>query len=155
MNYKADSRIELRGRLDSLNSEIICVQTHSDDESFIAGLEEIRQVIRTLQRCEAANGSFTGRLTLWELDEDEIHSRSHRPSGRHIMPHYSMGVKAAEINRLRTLVRECELCSCRVFEADSLRINHVLNRLSSALYVLTYKYLPADYDKFIEFAPSK
>lgn len=153
MNYKADSRIELRGRLDSLNSEIICVQAHSDDERYIADLEEIRGVVRVLQRCEAANESFTGRLTLWELDEDEIHSRSHNPLGtrRHIMPHYSMGIKAAEINRLRTLVRECELCSCRVFTNDVLRINHVLNRLSSALYVLIYKYTPSDYDKFIQF----
>ena len=157
MNYKLDSRIELRGRLDSLNAEIICVQANSDDENYIADLEEIRGVIRTLQRCEAANESFTGKLTLWELDEDEIHSQSHNPLGtrRHIMPHYSMGIKAAEINRLRTLVRECELCSCRVFDGDSLRINHVLNRLSSALYVLIYKYLPADYDKFIEFAVKK
>ncbi|MBQ9596322.1 MAG: hypothetical protein IJR35_10750 [Synergistaceae bacterium] len=178
MSYKIDPRIELRGRLDSLNAEIICVQSYSDDEGFIADLEELREVVRTLQRCEAANESFTARLTLWGLDEDEIHSRSHNPSewansaissascqggeghemargssqkGKHIMPHYSMGVRAAEINRLRTLVRECELIACKVFTDDSLRINHVLNRLSSALYILIYKYIPSEYDKYINF----
>ncbi len=156
MTYKTDPRIELRGRLDSLNAEIICLQSHfhSNDEGFVADLEELREVVRVLQRCEAVNQPFTGRLTLWGLDEDEIHSLSHSPSGtkgRHIMPHYSMGAKAAEINRLRTLVRECELSACRAFTNDSLRINHVLNRLSSALYILIYKYIPSRYDKYINF----
>lgn len=154
MTYKTEPRIELRGRLDSLNAEIICVQSHSDDEGFIADLEEVREVVRLLQRCEAVNQPFTGRLALWGLDEDEIHSQSHNPSGtkgRHIMPHHSMGVKAAEINRLRTLVRECELSACRAFTNDTLQIIHVLNRLSSALYILIYKYTPSEYDKYINF----
>lgn len=154
MTYKTDPRIELRGRLDSLNAEIICVQCCSNDEGFIADLEELREVVRNLQRCEAANQPFNERLTLWGLDEDDIHSLSHNPSGsrgRHIMPHHSMGVRAAEINRLRTLVRECELSACRTFTNDLLRINHVLNRLSSALYILIYKYIPSGYDKYINF----
>ena len=33
---------------------------------------------------------------------------------------------------------------------DKLRIIHVLNRLSSALYILTYKYLPENYEPPIE-----
>ena len=154
-SYKTDSRIELRGRLDSLNAEIICVQArHSDDESFVADLEELREIVRELQRCEASGTAFTGKFTLWGLDEDELHVKSHSPSGesgKHIMMHHSMGVKAAEINRLRVIVRECELCAWGVFPDDDLRVNHVLNRLSSALYVLIYEYLPRDYDKFIAF----
>ena len=157
MTYnKTDSRMQLRGKLDSLNAQIILFQTNSQEKNYISDLEEVREVIRTLQKCEAAEIIFEGRLNLFGLDEDEIHKRSHNPGKfyglGHIMPHFEMKREAAEINFLRTLIRECELISCRVFENDELKINHILNRLSSALYILTYKYLPPNYDKVIIFS---
>lgn len=155
-NYsKCDLRLELRGRLDSLNAQIILFQTYSQNQEYISDLEDVRKVIRILQRSEAAEKVFDGKLILFGIDEDEIHKRSHNPEKfyglGHIMPHYEMKKEAAELNFLRTLVREVELCSCKVFENDELKINHVLNRLSSALYILTYKYLPDSYDKTIKF----
>ncbi|MBR0074823.1 MAG: hypothetical protein IJP96_03625 [Synergistaceae bacterium] len=155
-NYsKRDFRLELRGRLDSLNAQIILFQTYSQNQEYISDLEDVRKVIRILQRSEAAEKVFDGKLILFGIDEDEIHKRSHNPEKfyglGHIMPHYEMKKEAAELNFLRTLVRETELCSCKVFENDELKINHVLNRLSSALYILTYKYLPDSYDKTIKF----
>ena len=155
-NYsKCDLRLELRGRLDSLNAQIILFQTYSQNQEYISDLEDVRKVIRILQRSEAAEKVFDGKLILFGIDEDEIHKRSHNPEKfyglGHIMPHYEMKKEAAELNFLRTLVRETELCSCKVFENDELKINHVLNRLSSALYILTYKYLPDSYDKTIKF----
>ena len=119
----------------------------------------MRNIIRTLQGCEARENIFDEKLFLWGLDENEIHERSHNPEkffGRgHIMPSYEMGINAAGINLLRTLVRECELCACKTFINDELKINHVLNRLSSALYILIYKYLPENYNKFMEFRKNK
>ena len=155
-NYsKCDLRLELRGRLDSLNAQIILFQIYSQNREYISDLEDVRKVIRILQRSEAAEKVFDGKLILFGIDEDEIHKRSHNPEKfyglGHIMPHYEMKKEAAELNFLRTLVRETELCSCKVFENDELKINHVLNRLSSALYILTYKYLPDSYDKTIKF----
>ncbi|MBQ6435058.1 MAG: hypothetical protein IJJ09_03575 [Synergistaceae bacterium] len=155
-NYsKRDFRLELRGRLDSLNAQIILFQTYSQNQEYISDLEDVRKVIRILQRSEAAEKVFDGKLILFGIDEDEIHKRSHNPEKfyglGHIMPHYEMKKEAAELNFLRTLVRETELCSCKVFENDELKINHVLIRLSSALYILTYKYLPDSYDKTIKF----
>lgn len=155
-NYsKCDLRLELRGRLDSLNAQIILFQAYSQNQEYILDLEDVRKVIRILQRSEAAEKVFDGKLILFGIDEDEIHKRSHNPEKfyglGHIMPHYEMKKEAAELNFLRTLVREVELCSCKVFENDELKINHVLNRLSSALYILTYKYLPDSYDKTIKF----
>lgn len=155
-NYsKCDLRLELRGRLDSLNAQIILFQAYSQNQEYILDLEDVRKVIRILQRSEAAEKVFDGKLILFGIDEDEIHKRSHNPEKfyglGHIMPHYEMKKEAAELNFLRTLVRETELCSCKVFENDELKINHVLNRLSSALYILTYKYLPDSYDKTIKF----
>ena len=139
-NYsKRDFRLELRGRLDSLNAQIILFQTYSQNQEYISDLEDVRKVIRILQRSEAAEKVFDGKLILFGIDEDEIHKRSHNPEKfyglGHIMPHYEMKKEAAELNFLRTLVRETELCSCKVFENDELKINHVLNRLSSALYI--------------------
>ena len=152
---KRDLRLELRGRLDSLNAQIILFQAYSQNQEYISDLEDVRKVIRILQRSEAAEKVFDGKLILFGIDEDEIHKRSHNPEKfyglGHIMPHYEMKKEAAELNFLRTLVRETELCSCKVFENDELKINHVLNRLSSALYILTYKYLPDSYDKTIKF----
>ena len=152
---KSDFRIELRGRLDSLNAQIIFFQAHSDNEEFINDLEEVRNVITTLQSCEACEKIFDKILILWELSENEIHERSHNPKkfyGKgHLLLNFKMGREASEINFLRTLVRETELCACRAFsDYDPYNIIHVLNRLSSALYILIYKYIPEDFNRETE-----
>ena len=152
---KASFRIELRGKLDSLNAQIIFFQTCSENQEYISDLEQIREVINKLQKCEACEKIFSEKLILFETDENELHLRSHNPTkfyGKgHILPHYEMKREAAGINFLRTLVRETEICACRAFDEDIFKIIHVLNRLSSALYVLTYKYLPENYNKTIKF----
>lgn len=148
---KTHARIELRGKLDSLNAQIILFQADSGSEDFTKDLEAVRQVVTRLQSCEASEKIFEGVLTLWNMDENEIHERSHdtkRFYGKgHLLPNCAMGRGAARINLLRTLVRETELCACRAFNGeDALKIIHVLNRLSSALYILEYKYIPKDYN---------
>ena len=113
-----------------------------------------------LMLCEARDAPC-GELALWGLSEEDIHNRSHHPENfcglGHILPHADMGRWAAEINLLRALVREAELCACRAFSDGGDGVTRpdfvkVLNRLSSALYVLTYKYLPEGYDRVIRFA---
>ena len=159
MSYKDSPRIELRGRLDSLSARIILMQAESDSAEYIAYLEELRAVVNRLQRCEACGEKFSGDFVLWGLDSEELHTRSHNPAMYyglgHIMPHHEMGRLAAGLNVLRTLVRETELCAVRAFgDDDGLRICHVLNRLSSAVYILTYKYLPEGYSRVIRFGSS-
>ena len=148
---KSDLRIELRGKLDSLNAQIILFQTHSDNQEFINDLEEIRSVITNLQACEACEKIFDGNLILFGLDEDEFHERSHNPkkyfNKGHLLLNHEMGREASEINLVRTLTRETEICACRAFNNDDkYKIIHVLNRLSSALYVLIYKFIPEDFN---------
>ena len=149
---KNSPQIELRGKLDSLNAQIILFQTNSNSQEFISDLEEFRLIVNRIQRCEVYNKIFDGEMRLWGLDLDELHERSHNPVKGHILLHYEMGREACELNLLRTLVRETELCVVRVFgDDDALRIGHVLNRLSSALYVLMYKYLPENYNRVMRF----
>ena len=159
MTDKTSTQIILRGKLDSLNAQIIYMQAGSNNPEFIADLEQVREIVRRLQSCEARDEIFDGKLILFGLDEDEIHKRSHNPKNfyglGHILPAHEMGRLAAGINLLRTLVREIELISCKTFINDELRINHVLNRLSSALYIMIYKYLPEGYNKVINFSSSK
>ena len=149
---KSDSRIELRGRLDSLNAQIIFFQAHSENQEFIKDLEEVRTIINNLQTCEASSAdSHFEKIILWGLDEDEIHERSHNPkkffNKGHLLLNYKMGREASEINFLRTLIRETEICACRAFnDEDKYKIIHILNRLSSALYILIYKYIPEDFN---------
>ena len=149
---KNSPQIEFRGKLDSLNAQIILFQTNSNSQEFISDLEEFRLIVNRIQRCEVYNKIFDGEMRLWGLDFDELHRRSHNPVKGHILLHYEMGREACELNFLRTLVRETELCAVRVFgDDDGLRIGHVLNRLSSALYVLMYKYLPENYNRVMRF----
>ena len=156
---KTDSRMQLRGKLDTLNAQMILIQTCSENDGYIADIEEIRQVIRKIQRCEAMNEIYDERLMLFGIDEDEIHTRSHNPEKYfglgHILPDKDMKRESAELNLLRAIVRETELSACCAFDDDNLKICHVLNRLSSALYVLIYKYLPENYSRTINFRHKK
>jgi len=160
---KTHPRIELRGRLDEFNARIILLQTQAreaGEERLEADLEELRGSVTNLMACEVRDVPC-GELTLWGLTEEEIHQRSHYPERYyglgHILPHADMGRWAAELNLLRTLVREVELCACRAFaSSDGSEVTRpdfikVLNRLSSALYILTYRYLPEGYDRVIHF----
>lgn len=161
MNYGKDSpRIELRGRLDSLNATIIFLQTDSQSQEFVADLEEVKAVVNRIQRCEACGKIFEGGFTVRGLDSEELYERSHNPAKyyglSHILPHHEMGRESAMMNLLRTLVRETELCAVRTFgHEDPLNICHILNRLSSAVYILTYEYLPEGYSRTINFGSSE
>lgn len=152
--YKQSERAQLRGKLDSLNASIVLLQSVSADSQLVDDLEEVRGVVRSLQRSEACNEAADVSCTLWGLTLDELHGQSHNPEGGHIMPHYDMGREAAGLNFLRTQIRETELAACRCFNDDPLRICCVLNRLSSAVYVLTYKYMPKDYNHILTFGKS-
>ena len=162
---KSDFKIEFRGCLDELNAQIIFMQTifegGNDNFNFISDLEELRGVILKLQKCEVTREDF-GELNLFGLSENEIHERSHNPEKYfklgHVMPDISMKKFAAGLNLLRTKIRHAEIISCRAFENESDKnnknnknISHVLNRLSSAVYILIYKYLPDDFNKILKF----
>jgi ethanolamine utilization cobalamin adenosyltransferase len=158
---KSNPRIEFRGRLDSLSAAVVALQITGQREgraSLVEELEEVRAKIYEILSCEVT-GKFCEDLVLWGLSSEEILDRSHHPAKYwglgHIRPHHTMGAVAAGLNELRTKVRETELSACRAFQAsqglERLDIVMALNRLSSALYVLTYKYLPEGYGETVRF----
>jgi ethanolamine utilization cobalamin adenosyltransferase len=159
---KTDPRIELRGRLDSLSAAIVDLQIvglREGSDSLVQDLEEVlTKVYEILSR--EVTGEICPALSLWGLDADEIRERSHHPARYfgigHIRPHHSMGAVAAGLNTLRTKVREAELSACRALtnpeSAERLDIIEALNRLSSAIYILIYKYLPEGYSHMVRFS---
>jgi ethanolamine utilization cobalamin adenosyltransferase len=154
---KSSARVEFRGRLDNLSAAVVTLQITGQREgeaSLVEELEEVRAKIYDILSCEVT-GKPCEDLTLWGLNSQEIHERSHHPMKYwgldHIRPHHAMGIIAAGLNALRTKVRETELSACRAFQTphgpERLDIITVLNRLSSALYILMYKYLPEGYNE--------
>jgi len=165
MVNKADPRLEFRGRLDSLCAYVIELQILGKRQGVISLIEELEEVLGKLYDillCEFT-GKECGDLFLWGLNSDEIRERSHHPERHlglgHIKPHYTMGEISAGLNTLRAKIRETELSACRAFttseQAERPDILKALNRLSSAAYVLTYKYLPDGYDKTISFSKTE
>ncbi|MCL2009583.1 MAG: hypothetical protein FWG71_03435 [Synergistaceae bacterium] len=168
MADKTHPRVEFRGRMDSLCALVVELQILAERQglaSLVGELEEAGSKLYDVLSCEVT-GRECGDLFLWGMSGDEIRERSHQPERYfglgHIRPHYTMGPVAAGLNTLRTRIREAELSACRAFttsgaedeNAGRADIIKALNRLSSAIYVLTYKYLPKDYDKTVRFSKS-
>ncbi|GHS93316.1 hypothetical protein AGMMS50276_03420 [Synergistales bacterium] len=162
---KSNTRIEFRGKLDSLDALIVFIESMTEGEraeDFVGKLEEVRSKVHDILSCEVT-GRACEPVSLWGLSADEIQERSHNPEKYlglgHIMTDKTMGLAAASLNLLRTKIREAELSACRAFKDEPLGqerhdIIRALNRLSSAMYVLIYSFLPEGYDKTVTFGKS-
>ncbi|MEG0741659.1 MAG: hypothetical protein RR301_06325 [Clostridia bacterium] len=140
---KAHPRIELRGRLDALEAELLLVQLEAP-AVFAAPLEDALELVRQTLAADVKERPIPD----WQLDgltAEQIHRASHHPEEfgypGHIQPSVAQGRFPALLNRLRTMTRECELCAVRAYlrENDTLERGDVvltLNRLSSYFYVL-------------------
>lgn len=154
--YKDHPRIAFRGAIDSLESEIILLQTITQRRhmpQLTEDLEEIIGVIRKLLRCEVS-GEAVGEMRIQGMDTDMIRAQSHHPSQyfgmKHFLPTYKHGEIVAYLNRLRTRARETELtayCAFRMETGDVERgdIIRILNRLSSLFWIMMFKVLTGRY----------
>lgn len=139
---KTHPRIELRGRLDSLESKILEVQLaakRAGKEALYADLNEVLSYVRAVLAAEVKDKSFD-RTTLFGLDEDGLRRVSHNTKDEfgftHPVPDAAMGESAVLLNSLRTQARECELSAVRAFGSGRVDIVRALNRLSSGIYIL-------------------
>lgn len=139
---KTHPRILFRGKMDTLESELILCQLA--DKSLEGPVGEILGLARQIIRCEVL-GEPLKWDTLCGLTESEQRKRSHFPQeyyGQpHFMPSFADGMVIARLNRARCAAREAELASVTALadrEGNLTRqdIPQALNRMSSMLYLL-------------------
>lgn len=142
MVCKTHPRIHLRGKLDTLESEILVLQTTCSPE-WREPLNEALQLTRSILAAEVREIPLAP-WTLQGMNPEEIHRCSHHPEEfgfpGHILPAPEHGLLAAQLNRLRAITRETELAAVTAFW-DGRKVTRedlvmALNRLSSYLYVL-------------------
>jgi len=139
---KSHPRIIFRGKLDTLEAELLLCQLEA--EHLVAPVGEILALARTLIRCDVLEEPVR-----WEklcgLTEEEQRKRSHFPQDYYGQPHFMPGVCdgkiIARLNCARCAAREAELAAVAAFsdrEGNPTRpdILRALNRMSSMLYIL-------------------
>lgn len=139
---KTHPRIRFRGKMDTLEAELILCQRIPGAPEGALG--EILTLARKILRCDVL-----GEPLIWDtlcgLSEQEQRTRSHMPQDYygqpHFMPQASDGPVIAGLNRARCFAREAELAAVEAFsdrEGNLIRedIPKALNRMSSMLYLL-------------------
>lgn len=139
---KTHPRIRFRGKMDTLEAELILCQRIPGAPEGALG--EILDFARKILRCDVLDEPLIWD-TLCGLSEQEQRGRSHMPQDYygqpHFMPQASDGPVIAGLNRARCFAREAELAAVEAFsdrEGNLLRedIPKALNRMSSMLYLL-------------------
>lgn len=132
--------IALRGKLDSLQAEILLLQK----DAPMKALDDMLSLVRKLMQAEVLNRPLED-FTIGGMDEKELHERSHQPQKYygigHFLPSSEDDVILLRLNRLRTMIRETELACYHAFAQKNGKLSRsdiltALNRLSSACWVL-------------------
>lgn len=142
---KDDIRIEFRGRLDSLQSEILLLHGRAKviSEQLASDVAEILDWTRAVLQAEVLEKPLESRV-VFSMTFDEIRAHSHSPKQfygiGHILPGVDMDSNLLRLNRLRSWVREIEIIAVKAFKDNDHPagddIIQALNRMSSAVYVL-------------------
>ncbi|MGE5677801.1 MAG: cobalamin adenosyltransferase [Pseudomonadota bacterium] len=155
--YKDDSKIVFRGKLDSLQAEILELQvlTHTRGAVKLTNeLEEVLGYCRQMLKAEVLNEAFN-IVTIIGLNQEQLREMSHHVKDhfgmQHILPNYQMGEILTRLNTLRTKARETEIAAVEAFrekdEVKRLDIIKALNRLSSCIYVMMCRYKSGLYNE--------
>lgn len=151
---KTNPRIALRGKLDTMQAEIILAQTEAasaDMPQLVLDLGEVLSATR-----EVLGAEVTGRelppLELFGYGSDELRDISHHVKEnfgfQHPTPSYDMKIPAARLNLLRAITREAELAAEAAFEEGEREdIIRTMNRMSSAVYILFCRLLAGKYGR--------
>lgn len=139
---KTHPRIRFRGKMDTLEAELILCQLVPGAPEGALG--EILDLSRKILRCDVLEEPLR-QDTLCGLTQEEQRERSHMPQDYygqpHFMPQASDGSVIAGLNRARCFAREAELTAVEAFsdrDGNLIRedIPKALNRMSSMLYLL-------------------
>lgn len=142
---KDDIRIEFRGRLDSLQSEMLLLHGRVKliSEQLAADVSELLDWTRAILQAEVLEKNLQPR-SIFSLGFEELRTHSHGPKQfygiGHILPGVDMDSNLLRLNRLRSTIREIELIAVKAFKGSEHPagedIIQALNRMSSAVYVL-------------------
>ena len=139
---KTHPRIRFRGKLDTLEAELILCQLAGQE--LVTPVGELLALTRRIIRSDVLEEPLPEER-IWGLTEEELRKRSHFPQefyGQpHFMPGAADGAVIARLNRARCAAREGELAAVAAFsdrEGNPTRpdILRTINRISSALYIL-------------------
>ena len=139
---KTHPRIRFRGKMDTLEAELILCQRIPGAPEGALG--EILDLSRKILRCDVLEEPLR-QDALCGLTQAEQRERSHMPQDYygqpHFMPQASDGSVIAGLNRARCFAREAELAAVEAFsnrDGNLIRedIPKALNRMSSMLYLL-------------------
>ncbi len=139
---KTHPRIRFRGKMDSLEAELVLCQLNCG--KFRKELGDILALARQILRCEVMEEKLPeGKLC--GLTQQELRKHSHFPQDfygqPHFMPEYTDGPEILGLNRCRAAAREAELAAAAAFTDGEGRctredILRAMNRMSSMLYIL-------------------
>lgn len=143
---KTHGRIRFRGRLDSLEAEVLEAQvlaTERGEGELRESLGELLQCLREIMSAEVNERPLEAPV-LFGLSADEIRAQIHNVGVSfgiaHPVPDHTMGALAVRLNTLRTRIRELEILAVRTFPPGGSvprdDIILALNRLSGAVYWL-------------------
>lgn len=137
---KDHPRIALRGALDALLAGTIRTQVTLSDcglSDAAQWLVPVTETVRALFAAEYTGEPFDLNAT-GAVDWDLLYDASHHPERYFGIGHpkvdAGMGKGVAELNLLRTSVRDCERLAVTAFYAKREDVVHALNRLSSYVY---------------------
>jgi len=146
---KNDPRLKLRGKLDSAIAFAVFTQAEFDPQgrypALALWLADIRSALGNVLKAEVS-GTAMPPIAMGDMDEEAIHAVSHNPlkylGHDHLLPEANQGARVARLNLLRAQIREAELYAADVYIARDFTVARPdimqgLNRLSSAVYVLT------------------
>ena len=147
---KSHPRIALRGKLDTLEAEIVCLQVRAQRQGYSVLTEQLEDA---LHYTRAVLSAEVRELALGEpefcgLSPVQLREISHNVKKEigiaHPVPNRSYGEIGAGLNLLRVRARECELAAVTAFAEDGAQrmdIIQALNRLSSGFYILLCRFL--------------
>ena len=139
---KTHPRIVFRGKMDTLEAELILCQL--EDPTLAEPVGQILSLARQIIRCDVLEQPVPeGKLC--GLTEQEQRERSHRPQDfygqPHFMPAAADGKALLQLNRARCGARAAELAAVAAFsdrEGNPTRpdILKAMNRMSSMIYIV-------------------
>ena len=156
---KTHPRIALRGKLDLLAASLLEAQVAASAENvsaLVGELGEALELVRALVGAEVTGKAAPAPRLAGGLDAAALRHASHHTWELYrvpfLYPDVRHGAVVARLNLARAIAREAELAALLAFgrgleppERPDLLL--ALNRLSSALYLMTCKYVGGRYDK--------